>query len=430
MPRHKDATRIALLHPCASLHCLSRSRLTINDSRLFSRTCSKISSVKKLLALFFIIYFSFSSFSQTDTCHLRISLLTCGPGQDLYSIWGHTGVRFIDTSRQADVVFNYGTFDDSDPLFYVKFCRGIMMYSVTPYTFQDFMLEYKTDKRSVTEQVLNISCAEKTMLVNALMKNAEEANKYYPYHFYADNCTTRARDIILNNIDTGTQFKNIRPQPGTSTYRNLIHSYMNSSSQAWNRFGIDVLLGNHLDEVMTNKQAMFLPGYLLKGFGSASIHQHALVSETNILLPDGQQNNTTFFTPVVLFSLLLVIMIVLSFLKNKTAGKIAVVLDSLFFLFTGLLGLLMLALWVFRVDNVCRNNYNILWALPTHAVIAFVITGKKAWIKYYWLFTIILNILLLLAWKWLPQEMNNSTLLLTFILLYRSVARYYTCKQV
>jgi hypothetical protein len=199
---------------------------------------------------------------------------------------------------------------------------------------------------------------------------------------------------------------------------------MNSSSQAWNRFGIDVLLGNHLDEAMTNKQAMFLPDYLMKGFDNAALHQRSLVSETNILLPNGQPNNTTIFTPVFLFSLLLVIMIALSFLKNKTAGKTLEMLDRIFFFLTGLLGLLMLALWLARVDMVCRNNYNILWALPTHAIIAFIINKQSKWIKYYWLFTAIINALLLVVWKWLPQEMNNSIPLIVAILLFRSIMHY------
>jgi len=367
--------------------------------------------------------------AQYDSCHLRISLLTCGPGQDLYSIWGHTGIRCIDTAKQADVVFNYGTFDDSDPLFYIKFTRGIMMYAVAPYAFQDFMEEYKVENRSVTEQVLQLSCAEKIKLVNALWKNTEKENRFYPYHFYADNCTTRARDVLINNIDTGIQFKDIRPLP-TSTYRQLIHGYMNSSSQAWNRFGIDVLLGNHLDEAMNNKQTMFLPDYLMKGFDSALLRRHSLVSETNLLLPSGQKDNTTFFTPVFLFSMVLVVMIVLSFLRTKTAAGILTALDSLFFLLTGLLGLLMLVLWIARVDNVCRNNYNLLWALPTHTVIAFVVNRQKKWIKYYFLFTALLSILLLLTWKWIPQELNNSILLIVVILLFRSIMRYRKIKPV
>lgn len=304
-----------------------------------------------------------------------------------------------------------------------------MMYSVTPYTINDFMAEYQYYKRSVTEQVINVDCSTKIKLIAALWNNAKEENKFYPYHFYADNCTTRARDILINQISDSIGFKDIRPIPGVSTYRQLIHSYMNSSSQAWNRFGIDVLLGNHLDEAMDNKQAMFLPDYLMKGMDSATVQQHPLVSEKLILLPDGQTDPGTFFTPVFLFSLILLLMVALSFSNSKAALKTALVLDSLFFLFVGLLGLLMLILWIARVDNVCRNNYNLLWALPTHSIIACIITKQKNWIKNYWLFTIILNALLLISWKWLPQEMNSSVLLLIIIILFRSIARYRKFKK-
>jgi len=303
-----------------------------------------------------------------------------------------------------------------------------MMYSVTPFSYPQFMEEYQYFKRSVTEQVLQLDCREKITLVKALITNAKEENRYYPYHFYADNCTTRARDILLNNIDS-IQFKDIRPQHN-STYRQLIHSYMNNSSQAWNRFAIDVLLGNHLDEIMNNRQAMFLPDYLMKGFDSASHHRAPLVTDTHLLLSDAQPDNSTFFTPVFLFSFILAVMIALTLLDNKTAVKMLAVLDSLFFLFIGLLGLLMLALWLGRVDLVCRNNFNLAWALPTHTIIAFVIARQKKWIKYYFLLTALLSILLLLTWKWIPQELNYSILLIVTILLFRSIVRYRKIKIV
>ena len=360
--------------------------------------------------------------SQADSCRIRVSLLTCGPGTDLYSIWGHTGIRLIDSARQLDVVFNYGTFDASDPLFYLKFTRGIMMYAVAPYSFADFMEEYRLDKRSVTEQVLAMDCAEKQQLAAALWKNAAEENRYYAYHFYADNCTTRARDMLtahMNNL----QFSDIRPSPGVSTYRQLIHSYMNNSGQAWNRFGIDVLLGNHLDEIMNNRQAMFLPDYLLKGFDGASRQHQPLVVEKLTLLPAGGPDDSTFFTPVFLFSLLLVLFLVLTLVKSNKVTQAVWALDNLVFLLVGLLGVLMLALWLGRVDNVCRNNLNLLWALPSHTVLAFV-SRRKRWVRYYWLATAVINALLLVTWKWLPQDMNSSLILLILILLIRSIIRY------
>ena len=378
-----------------------------------------------IIGLFFIT----PCMAQPDTCHLRISLLTCGPGADLYSIWGHTGIRVIDSSHQADVVFNYGTFNDQDPLFYVKFTRGIMIYSVTPMSFQNFMEEYREGARSVTEQVLALDCTTKARLLNALWTNTEKQNKDYPYHFYADNCTTRARDMLAHNMDTAVLFKEIRPAPGISTYRQLIHSYMTSSSQAWNRFTIDILLGKHLDETPPNYQAMFLPDFLMKGLDSASLHQHALVGERTIILPDGQVNEPSLFTPTALFSLLLMVTVALSFISPKWAGQTLLVTESLVFLLIGLLGVLMLVLWLARVDTVCRNNYNLLWALPTHTIIAFVINKQKKWVKSYWLLTAAISALLLLSWHWLPQDMNNSLLVLIALQLFISTRHYLKLKN-
>ena len=133
--------------------------------------------MKFFCRLLFIQLFCFAyliSFSQTDTCRLRISLLTCGPGEELYSTFGHTAIRVTDSSNRMDIVFNYGTFDDSDPYFYVKFTRGIMRYALSAEAFSDFMQEYISDKRSVTEQVLLLSCTEKSNLFSALKENAKD----------------------------------------------------------------------------------------------------------------------------------------------------------------------------------------------------------------------------------------------------------------
>src|SRR3954471_6889232 len=123
--------------------------------------------MKKLPALLACLLIAATLLAQAppnDSCRLRISLVTCNPGADLYSIFGHTGLRVVDSGRNADIVFNYGTFDDSDPYFYLKFTRGIMRYSLSVWPYPDFMEEYKAERRGVTEQVLQLSCAEKQRL--------------------------------------------------------------------------------------------------------------------------------------------------------------------------------------------------------------------------------------------------------------------------
>lgn len=377
--------------------------------------------VKRWLLWFFVVL-TLPSYAQSDSCKLRVSLLTCGPGTDLYSVWGHTAIRVIDSSAQSDIVFNYGVFDDSDPMFYLKFTRGIMNYVVAPFDFDAFMQEYQEEKRSVTEQVLAIDCGEKQRLLKALWMNCQKENRTYPYHFYADNCTTRARDILTRNLDKPPVFVPVQPSPA-STYRSLIHSYMRSSSQSWNRLSIDLLLGSHLDETMNTRQAMFLPDYLMKGFDSARVAGKPLVAETRILLAPVPVQTSTAATPLLVFSILLLVFGGLAIGGERTATALLLA-DRILFTVTGLLGILLAALWIARVDTVCRNNLNLAWALPTHLLAAFALKRKTGFWRYYLVVAASVNALLLIGWKWLPQDLNNALIPLVALLLFRCVHRY------
>ena len=160
--------------------------------------------MKKNISLWFIaILFHFNLTAQ-DSSHIRISLLTCTPGDELYSTFGHSALRLIDSSSVQDIVFNYGTFSFDDPDFYSKFIRGKLMYFVSTSYFNDFKIDYQSTNRGITEQVLNLSAEEKIAMQQFLYNNAREENKYYKYDFLFDNCTTRLRDIIV-------QFKKEKP---------------------------------------------------------------------------------------------------------------------------------------------------------------------------------------------------------------------------
>src|SRR3979409_2134401 len=87
-------------------------------------------NIQHFLILVFLQFSTLWSGAQADSCALQISLLTCSPGQELYSTFGHTVIRVQDSATATDIVFNYGTFDDSDPFFYLKFTRGVMRYAL------------------------------------------------------------------------------------------------------------------------------------------------------------------------------------------------------------------------------------------------------------------------------------------------------------
>lgn len=372
--------------------------------------------------LLLVLYFSFSilhsSFAQ-EPCGLRITLLTCSPGEELYSTFGHTALRVQDRTTGIDAVYNYGTFEFS-PDFYSKFIRGKLLYSLSVENFRDFLYTYQIESRSIVEQELQLSCEEKEKLYKALQVNALEQNRHYRYDFLFDNCTTRARDIVAKNTSSPVVFKNILPEE-VPTFRNLIHSYLNAGNSYWSKLGIDILLGAKLDKKITNEEAMFLPDYLLKGFDSAIINGRPLVTPPQqVLQMPALFIKGSLFTPAVVFSLLLIAIVALSFLKSNWASKTLSIFDFLLFFILGMAGLLLLFMWFGTDHIVCRNNYNLLWALPTHVVMAFFVDKKAGWVNCYFTIAFWLTVLLAVAWLFLPQQMNTSLLPIILLIIYRS----------
>jgi hypothetical protein len=366
----------------------------------------------------FILLCCLPARAQPDSCTLRISLLTCSPGEELYSSFGHTAVRVRDAAG-TDMVFNYGTFQYS-PEFYSQFIRGKLLYSLSVEEFSDFLYSYQYESRSVVEQEVLFGCAEKQALFRALLQNAQEQNRYYRYDFLFDNCTTRAGDIIAANAGDTVMFRNILPAR-TPTFRNLLHTYLDRGGQHWSKLGIDILLGSRLDRKVTNRQAMFLPDYLLKGFDSATVDGRPLVSRPIPLLQmPSPLDAGSLFRPAVVFGVLLAMVAALSFVRRSWAEKSMIAFDVVFFFLLGLAGLLLLFMWFGTDHVVCRDNLNLLWALPTHVVMAFFALRRGDFARKYFFAVFLLTAVLLLAWFFLPQQMNNSLLPLVGIILLRS----------
>ncbi len=356
----------------------------------------------------------------TDSCRTRISLLTCTPGEALYSTFGHSALRVVDSSSGTDVIFNYGTFDFDDPEFYQKFTKGSLQYFVSTESPENFLSEYKYFKRGVTEQVLSLSCQEKEQFISALYENAKEENKYYRYDFNYDNCTTRLRDMLEKATGQPLQTANILPAPHT-TFRDMIHEYLDRGYHDWSKLGIDILLGSPLDKRVTNREAMFLPDYLMMAFDSASLRGQLLVIEKNEILPVAAPEKTKpFFTPFVAFAILWVIIVVMTLIKTPLTHSFFRVFDPLFFTFCGLLGAFLLFMWFGTEHAMAKYNFNLLWALPTHLVAGPLLFSRKRWVKKYFYFTCLYYLGLLAAWFFLPQEMNAALLPVVAVMLVRS----------
>lgn len=368
------------------------------------------------------------SFAQQDSCHVRISLLTATPGELLYTTFGHSALRITDSVRNTDIVYNYGTFNFEEPNFYLKFVRGKLPFYLSTDDFDSFMEEYEEDNRGVTEQVLNLTCAEKANIRMMLLVNMLGNNRGYKYDFTFDNCTTRLRDLIEKASDSTVRFGQVIHTK--VTFRNLIYEYLDKNDQQWSKLGIDILLGSKMDVAATPYQVMFLPEYLMKTLDSSTIGGRELVSDKHSLIRQKYvaQTKDNLTHPFFLFVCLFVIIAFLSFSKSKSTQKILASFDGFLFFITGLLGILILFMW-FGTDHImCRDNLNVLWAWPTNVVAAFYIHSRKSWAKKYFILYAVFNILLIIFWKAIPQHFNTALIPIISLLIFRSLMSLYRKK--
>jgi hypothetical protein len=353
--------------------------------------------------------------AQDTIPRLRISVLTCGPGEELYSTFGHTAVRIIDSTAQTDIVYNYGNFDFNDQDFYIKFTKGVLDYFLATSSFTEFMYEYQVTQRSVTEQELRLTDSAKLSIRKVLNETLFSAARFYKYDFLYDNCTSRVRDILIKY--GGLQSDKLLV-PEKTTFRNMLYEYLDKGNQPWSKLGIDILLASPIDIQVNRTESMFLPDYLMKGIDSSG----GLVLQKKTLNKGATIAAVNPNLPLYIFSAFAIMMAIISFASNKPARILTRTLDFCLLFITGLIGILLVLLWFGTDRQVHDSNYNLLWALPTNAIAAFAIWKKPSWLHKYFTVSSFIYAITLLLWAWLPQELNISLVPIVMLLLFRSLA--------
>ena len=130
------------------------------------------------------------TFAQADSTMLksmdsvRISLLTCGPGNQVYSYYGHTAIRYHDLARQQDIAINYGIFSFQKSYFILRFVFGLTDYEMGIEDFATFISTYSHRGSWVKEQVLNLTRKEKWAITQAIDVNYRPENRVYRYNYF------------------------------------------------------------------------------------------------------------------------------------------------------------------------------------------------------------------------------------------------------
>lgn len=330
-----------------------------------------------------------------------VSLLTADPGDELYATFGHSALRVHDSLAGYDWVFNYGMFDFNASGFYANFAKGRMNYYLGVQRYEYFVNNYAAEGRAVYEQVLLLDSLQKAFITGFVYNNAQPENRYYRYHFFLDNCATRIRDLVEQTF--GNVEWPVFPQ--NPTYRELV--YECTRCQPWGRYGIDIALGMPTDQKTDTREQMFLPGYLAKAIAQATSNGKPIAGEMRPVVNPAHPLvvKPSAVTPMMVGCFLLALALAFSYIK-KGAG----IFDFALFFVTGCTGVLVCFLWFFTDHTNTHDNLNIIWAPPTHAVMAFfLLSGKQNRLAgKYFLATAIVAVLLPACWIFLPQQLNTA----------------------
>jgi hypothetical protein len=350
-------------------------------------------------------------------------LLTCGPGTETYSIYGHSALRIVIPEKHTDIVYNWGVFDFNTKNFAWKFAKGRLDYMLIAESLKGFLQGYFFEQRFVYSQKINIDPAETRKLVLLINENLKPENIKYRYDFLYDDCSTRIRDLLEKSV--GEKLKYPPAESGKiPTFREMVGKYQNP--YPWLKFGVDLLMGSTTDKKAVFRDRMFLPIDMKDELSETFIHRSGkmipLLQNPEVLLDfNTHVIKQKFFTaPPAVFTLVIILILILTARVKST--KVIRLIDIIIYSVFSILSVMMVFFNFFTDHQQLKWNLNIIWLNPfiLLCLISLILdkTGK-IWFRIIFF----ISAAFLVLHFFLPQDFNIAFSLLTIILLIRSSVR-------
>ena len=308
---------------------------------------------------------------------LTVILLTMGVGDEIWEQFGHDALWIHDANTGRDAVYNWGLFDFNQPHFIPRFLKGQMLYSMGAFGFDETLAEYRARDREVTEQVLDLTPAQRLELTRYVEWNALPENRDYHYDYFTDNCSTRVRDVIDRAL--GGQLKQAATRIQTDhSYR--WHTLRLTSVGLPMATGIDVALGRPSDKKLTMWEAMFIPMQVRDFVRTVQVSDghggtHPLVKSEHLLLESQTHhepaNAPTLWPGLLAIGVVLAGLIVFFAQRGSRAGVITV--GMVWSILAGLLGVILTLMWVWTQHIFTHRNENLLLFHPLWLALAVML---------------------------------------------------------
>lgn len=380
--------------------------------------------MKRILFLVVLICAAFMAHVNASARGIEVSVLTCSPGQEVYSLYGHTAIRVQDNRTGEDYVFNYGVFDFNTEYFVWKFVLGKTDYICASVPWPYFIREYEARGSSVVAQVLNLTESEAIKVKEYLYNNVKRENRVYRYNFLTNNCTTKVMDCVEACVE-GNLVYSWAQDP--YTYRSILHKY--TEAYPWSQDGNDFLLGADVDTTLSHRAVCFIPDFYKNALDGAVVRNEfedtrKLVASTQVWPATDNVSSghaeCIWMTPAIAGWGLLVLGILLMGLEYLTR-RMFWLIDVVLMLAHGMAGCLIAFVFFFSEHPTLDSNWLVAVLNPL-PLVALPYVVRASWNDRFTAWHYIMAVwlaLFLLFMPWIPQQMPVLTVPVLATLLTR-----------
>lgn len=383
--------------------------------------------MKRILFLVVLICAAFMAHVNASARGIEVSVLTCSPGQEVYSLYGHTAIRVQDNRTGEDYVFNYGVFDFNTEYFVWKFVLGKTDYICASVPWPYFIREYEARGSSVVAQVLNLTESEAIKVKEYLYNNVKRENRVYRYNFLTNNCTTKVMDCVEACVE-GNLVYSWAQDP--YTYRSILHKY--TEAYPWSQDGNDFLLGADVDTTLSHRAVCFIPDFYKNALDGAVVRNEfedtrKLVASTQVWPATDNVSSghaeCIWMTPAIASWGLLVLGILLMGLEYLTR-RMFWLIDVVLMLAHGMAGCLIAFVFFFSEHPTLDSNWLVAVLNPL-PLVALPYVVRASWNDRFTAWHYIMAVwlaLFLLFMPWIPQQMPVLTVPVLATLLTRQLS--------
>ena len=267
-----------------------------------------------------------------DPDFVHASLLIMGPGETLYSCYGHACLRLECKAYDLDYCFSYEAEPVENQVF--RFFRGDLKMGMFSVPTEEFLKQYVESGRGVRQYRLNLPPEIKVRLWK-IMDDAVAKGPYLEYDYIKRSCAYS----LFRLLQSAVAPKVLELPPWTDKFNKLSRREILAEPLGafpWTRFAIHTIVGWQGDKTMSNFEKIVLPSDLVillreaKISGVSSIKGDTVIEKGDAgkeLLPNIPQPPPSWCTPMVV-AIGLLVFIALFGVCPQILGAIVMVLGG------------------------------------------------------------------------------------------------------